>query len=119
MTCLSPEWDENIKFHFTVHKVNDGSLVYEESFENCQLDGTIGHAITEFGVSENKYYVIRKDKFMRSFNYKNDASLNIQKDFLNIFSHQNIGNIKVKLTLPDGTNQDVEFKEFYKTIKLK
>ncbi|MBK8347086.1 MAG: hypothetical protein IPL08_05465 [Saprospiraceae bacterium] len=49
MTCLSPEWDENLRYHFTVYKVNDGSLVYEETFENCQLDGTIGHAITEFG----------------------------------------------------------------------
>ncbi|MBK8668625.1 MAG: hypothetical protein IPN89_03830 [Saprospiraceae bacterium] len=69
MTCLSPEWDKNIRYHFTVYKVSDGSLVYEEKFENCMRDGGNGGVQTISGENIIGYGIKMNNGTSKDFRY--------------------------------------------------
>ena len=119
MTCLSPEWDENIRFHFTVYKVSDGSLVYEETFENCQIDGGNGGADTISGEYSNSYGIRMNNGASKGFRYSRGNFMATFKEFTNvdlILLHENE---HLKLRFLDGTFKVVSVYDYYKIMKLK
>lgn len=119
MTCLSPEWDKNLRFHFTVYKVSDGSLVYEETFENCMRDGGNGGVKTISGENSIGYGIKMNNGTSKDFRYSRGNFMATFKEFTNvdlILLHENE---QLKLRFLDGTFKVVSIFDYYKTINLK
>ena len=119
MTCLSPEWDKNLRLHFTVYKVSDGRLVYEEKFENVAREGGNGSVQTVYGESSNSYGVRLKNGKTKGFRYSNGIFYFRDETFENFDSFELLPKERLKVNFIDGTSTIVSFKNYYKIINLK
>jgi hypothetical protein len=119
MSCLTLGWNKNIRYLFTVHKVEDGSLVYNETFQNCKHYSGNGGADEVNGEYSNNYGVKKNDGTSKSFKYINGKFLASFKEFSNIdlvFLHEK-EQLKVRYT--NGNFGFVSIYDFFKIINLK
>ena len=71
MACLSPEWDENIRYRFTVVNIQTDKVVYEELIDNCKKHGGRG-----------RFYVDEIDKRLKASAYSIRKSNNLRRSYL-------------------------------------
>ncbi len=119
MSCLTLGWNKNIRYLFTVHKVEDGSLVYNETFQNCKHYSGNGGADEVKGKHSNNYGVKKNDGTSKSYKYINGKFLASYKEFSNIdlvFLHENE---QLKVRYANGNFGLVSIYDFFKIINLK
>ena len=118
MSCLTLERDKNIRYHFTVYKVSDGSLVYEETFQNCQHDSGKGTQTIYIEYS-NGYGVSMSNETFKEFRYSNGKFYTKYGKNENIDSYELLPKEKMKVNFTDGTSKIISFDNYYEILNLK
>lgn len=113
--CLSPEWDENIRYRFTVVNIQTDKVVYEELINNCKKHGGGGNFYPEF-YNANGYYAVYKNNYVLGFSYI-DSKLYKYLDELKFKISSKSKNEKL-LTYPDGKKITIKIDSLYNRIKL-
>lgn len=115
ISCLSPEWAENIKYRFSVTNILSTKLSYEELLENCKIHGGGGNYYPNFYKS-NGNYIILKNNFIQGYAYV-DSKLYSYLD-KHKFEIQTKSKKELMLIFPDGKKEIVNMNTIYDLIKL-
>lgn len=115
MSCLSPEWDTNIRYRFTVTNIKTKKVAYQELIENCKLHGGGGEFYPQFYNSNGSQIELTNNHIV-GFTYRDNKFfryLNELKFEIHSFSQN-----EEKLIYPDGKIKIVKIDSLYQTIKL-
>ena len=115
MACLSPEWDKNIRYRFTVFNIKTGKTAYTELIENCQKNGGGGDIYPEFRFA-NGYYALIKNENVKGFSYENNKLFKYIND--NKFTMFDISEEQLLLKYPNGREVIVKKDSLYQQIKI-
>jgi hypothetical protein len=115
MACLSPEWDENIKYKFSVVDIQKDKVVYQELIENCKKHGAGGSFYPHF-FNSNGYFAEYKNHKILGYTYVNSKLYR----YLNQLEFEITTKSKTELllTFPNGKTEIVDLDTFYTQIKL-
>ena len=115
MACLSPEWDENIRYRFSVVNMQTDKVVYEELIENCKRHGGGGNFYPNF-YNANGYYVEFKNNQVLGFTYV-DSKLYRYLDELK-FELKTKSKNEFLLTYPNKNTVTIHIDSLYTQIDL-
>lgn len=116
MACLSPEWDKNIRYRFSVVNIQTDKVVYEELIENCKKHGG-GGEYDDRGVKRNSYVIQLNNSKIKKFLYLNNSLYN-QKEFMHIDNVFPISNDKVEVWYLNKPNKIFDIESFFIITKL-
>ena len=117
MACLSPEWDENIRYRFTVVNIQTNKVVYEELIENCKKHGGGGDFFYYSNLNRSSYFIKKADKTSKSYLYFENEFF-IQKEYQTIYNWFLLPNRQIQLVLLDGSDKIINFNTFFTIKKL-
>jgi hypothetical protein len=119
MSCLTLGWNKNIRYLFTVHKVEDGSLVYNETFQNCKHYSGNGGPKSAFDTQYNGYGIQMNDSTSKVFLYYDNHIMESVIDLKIMNFYQILENDQLKLYYLDGMTKIINLNQFFRTINLK
>jgi hypothetical protein len=117
MICLSPEWDENIRYKFMVINIKTNKIVYEELIENCKLNGGGGDFNNYKSITCNASSITKKNNSLKSYLYYNGAFY-IQKEYQFIDNWFILPNQQLKIYYLNRPMEIIDFNSFFNEIKL-
>lgn len=120
MACLSPEWDKNIKYRFTMVNIKTNKIVFEEWIENCKKNGGSGDFYTSEKYADtscNPYYVSTKNDTSIIYLYCK-GRLYFHEDSENIHQWYFSENGQIKVIYDSGESTVVDFDKFFQSLKL-
>lgn len=116
MACLSPEWDENIRYRFTVVEMQTGKVVFEELIENCKKNGGAGD-FDDRRLEGNYYVITLKSNFLKKFLYIKGNLYN-QKTFMLIDNIFPISNHKIEVWHLNAQNEILNIDSLFTKLNL-
>lgn len=116
MACLSPEWDENIRYRFSIVNIKSDKVVFQELIENCKKHGG-GGDYDDREIKRNSYVIRLQNNLLKKFMYLNN-SFYLQKRFLNIDNVFPISNGNLEVWYLDGPNRIIDIDSFFYDVKL-
>lgn len=117
MACLSPEWDENIRYRFTVVNIQTDKVVYEELIENCKKHGGRGGFNSDKNLNLTAYYIRKLDKNSKRYLYYENRFY-IQKEYQLIDITSLLPNRQIKVYYLDKPKEIINMDSFFNEIKL-
>ncbi|HRO08517.1 MAG TPA: hypothetical protein PK611_02075 [Saprospiraceae bacterium] len=115
MACLSPEWDENIRYRFTVVNIQTDKIVYEELIDNCKKHGGGGEFYPEF-YNANGYYAILKGEQIKRFSWRNSHFYTFLDSLRFSIISKSINEVIIKY--PNGYEEVKSLDSLFTIIKL-
>lgn len=115
MACLSPEWDGNIRYRFSVVDIKKDKVVYNELIDHCKKNGGGGSFYSEF-YNSNGYFAEYKNNHVLGFTYV-DFKLYRYLDELK-FEIKTRSKNELLLTYPTRKSEIVHIDSLYTLIKL-
>ena len=115
MACLSPEWDENIRYRFTVVNIQKDKVVYEDLIENCKKHGGGGDFYQNF-YNSNGYYAVFKNNNVQGFMYTGSNLYKYTDELKFEIKTKSIN--QLLLTYPNGKTAIVNIDSLYHKINL-
>ena len=120
MACLSPEWDKNIRYRFTVFNIKTGKTAYAELIENCQKNGGGGSFYVDeidTKLKASSYYITKINNLKKYYLYE-ENKFYIQKDYHLIYTWFYQPERKLKIVYLDKPEEITSIDSFFNEVKL-
>ncbi len=117
MACLSPEWDENIKYRFSVINIQTNKVVFEELIENCQNHGGGGDFYFESNLKYSCCFIEKANKTIKSYLYF-ENKFYAQKEYQLIDNWFLLPNKLIRVAYINKPEEIINIDSFFYEVKL-